>query len=297
MTNNWNEGRCMAATKNGRCNKKTVRDADFCTIHKNKQNYNQELLYFLCKKDTMQFHVDKKALAEDKNYILIENNINNIAAKINEWALKMDEKYIHSLLDISDSWTDVPLYRRICIQDEWWDLETILSHYSEQLNHSLMENPYPIYPSSPFTRILVRPDQVVYIKKRVKNANISVNIALKYFLNLDYHSIKKCYTESLEKSNKSPPSLLRFLNEKLRYMLTNSINSQNSFVGHWISRHEKKTDFEELYQDWLATPYQLISPMNYDIIENPQKDFLYTALISIETSEWGQHNDHTKEKL
>lgn len=92
-------------------------------------------------------------------------------------------------------------------------------------------------------------------------------------------------------------TLLKSLNEKLRFMLINARNSQNAFTGYWVSRNNKKTVFEELYDEWLDTPYQLISPVNYDILDNPQKDFLYTVLISTPPTEWGPSNDPTVEKL
>lgn len=288
----------MARSKNKtRCQKKTLEGSDFCSYHKEKGEYDKTTLANQRKRDSDELAICKNKLKQEIDSIIRNKKIKTIIEKVTDRTRTLDYKYEENLMCISNSWSEIPLSDQIKMDGEYWSIDFMLGHYAQQLNHSLMENPYPVYPSNPFTRAPLSPASVLTIKKRIKVLDKSVNLALKTFLNMDLNTLRKTYSLAVEDPDNISGSLIRLFSEKLRYMLVNSRNSQNSFTGYWVNKTTPKTFFEELYDQWIETPYQIISPVNYEILNNPQKDFKYTVLISLPQIDWGPSNDPTQQPL
>ncbi|GAJ15125.1 unnamed protein product, partial [marine sediment metagenome] len=206
----------------------------------------------------------------------------------------LDQKYDYNLMDMYSSWEEVPLPYQIKLDDKWCHLELIIYNITNQLNQSDMENSYPIYPTDPFTREPLSCDSILKLKERIKLLKINVNIALNTLLNIDNNTLQKCYVESLESSDRFSRLLDSELRRYLRYRLINFRNSQSNFTGHWVSLKEDKSKFENLYDAWKNTPYQIIHPNTYEIMPNFQKQHLYNLLTNSPIEQWGPVDDLTK---
>lgn len=305
----WSDNKCMSSiTKNDitrRCQRTSKESSDFCGYHQRNKKYYPALLKTVKKHDIqicgINENIKMKSLnLEIKNFI---NSIiiNDIIQKIKNALIVrnklLDQKYDYCLMDIYSSWSEVPLYYQIQVDDHWWHLELIIYHITNQLNQSNMENPYPVYPSDPFTRKPFSCKSILKIKDRIKLLNIDINIALNVLLNIDFSTMQHCYIQSIENSNRFSRSLDLELKRYLRYKLINSKNSQNNFIGHWVSINEDKSTFENYYDAWRNTPYQIINPTTYEIIPNFRKQDLYNKLTKLHIEQWGPIDDSAKIKL
>ena len=289
--NLFNNSQCMAQLNNSRCKHKPIKNQDFCAIHIN-SNYDNQTLTQIKKQDLKMLNINSKKLQTSLSQILINNKIANIIILIKSRMNNLDKHQNYNLMFLQDSWNEVALYRQINVFNSIWDIDFIIKHYTQQLNSSLMDNSYPMYPSNPLNRELAPVHEIINIKSRIKKLNRPVNIALKIFLNIDLNILKKIYQEA--KTPDSKPVLFReVLQEKLKYALTNSINSQGCFMGYWVRKTIPTSNFELLYTEWLDTPYQIIQ--DYDILDNPLKDLLYTRLINYPDQPWSIDNDFTCE--
>lgn len=181
-----------------------------------------------------------------------------------EW---LDKYYKHCLLYLMDSWNQVEKNNIIKIGANWWDINIILNHYSAQLNRSNMENPYPVYPSDPFTKTLITKKDVKNIVKKIKQLSLNINLSLKLFLlskNIDLF-----YDQATLNYNNHSIALLDLFNTKLRYKLINNKDSQNSYTGYWTQRTMCLSRFEKLYNLIKQTPMYVIDLDNFSYI-NPE---------------------------
>lgn len=180
----------------------------------------------------------------------------------------LDNNFKHNLLGLYDSWGDMDINDIILMDDEYWNIEIIASHFSRQLNNSNMENPFPIYPNSPSNRKLFSVDALVKLKNKLVANNKKVNISLKLLLNQPTTKLNSIYN-SVDKYNFSCELLLLF-KENFRFMLINNKNSQNIYTGLWVNKNDKLTKFELLYKKLNNMPYQII--MDDFILVNVGRD-------------------------
>lgn len=227
---------CTAFTKLGqRCKRKSIKDHELCKQH---------------------LSINKKEV------------IKEIPLSINDEYL--DSKFKHNLLSIYDTWKDVPINMRILFNGEWWPINLLINMFTEQLNCTKLENPYPRFPSNPFTREVYPIDQLLQMKEMISKLNYKINIVLKHFLNLPLNIMTKIYNEYCITENSF---LLRDeLNHKFRFKMINSRDSQNCCIGYWSYKNDPITQFEKLLHEYYRTPLQIISA--FGIFENPLIDLI-----------------------
>jgi len=233
---------CAAKLKNGNACKRTCKNnTPFCVGH-----YNKDII-------------------TEINRIKIYMNIQKNTKIRND---KLDDLYAHNLLGLYESFAEVPVHDQIKMDGEYFVLSILVSHFTEQLNSSMYEHSYPIYPSNPFTRCLFSPDAINHMKIMIDKQSLAVPDVLKAFLHSG-NKINMCYSEAIKKDDRSCKSLISYMNYTNHvYHMTNVKNSQNLYTGMWTNKKEK-TLFEELYAYYKKIP-PLINLHGHER-ENPDK--------------------------
>ena len=300
---NWNEGKCMASKNMNstiRCNRKIVNDTDFCRYHYRKKNYNQDVL--TNKKNNFLNHVsiNKRKLSLETSKLaaltILNNKISTFKNKLNEQSNNLDDDFEYTLMDLMFSWKEVPYYKRIFINNEWWDIDILINFITTQLNSCDMENPYPVFPHSPFTRTPFSINDIVKLKKHIEDINMPINVALKVFLLAPIKKLKKIYEDTKSSDNNFSHSLLNYLSNQLRFKIINKKNSQNCYTGHWTLKSDKKSSFEHLYDKLQNTPIELFS-VSSGYIRNFERDIILHYMDGRPRSNWGPTNDYTKTRI
>lgn len=298
MSGSFN-GRCMASLKNDpekTCSRKTKLNSDFCGYHSKQRAYNEKALTDIRNTDMKRYKITKKMISDVMRDVKLNQIVNGLKTDLDSSTKRLDSEYAHMLMDIKDGWRDVPIFHRILLSDGWWDITVLINHFTNQLNQSNMENPYPIYPSSPFTRLLYSVDDVNKVKQRIIDVRMKVNVALKVFLTAN-DQLDIFRNEAVTDPNMFSSSLLQQLSSSLRYRMMNSLNSQGQFTGHWIRQSRPKDTFERLYDT-----YSKMSPEVYDhftgyYVRNYNRDYYYDMLTTSKCLNWGTFNDFTQEYL
>lgn len=316
--NDWNPTNvCMsyavsALNKNKgsvrRCTKQTKNDSDFCGYHKKSQVYYKPLLKKILVQDLKWLKENnedvkqcrasiKKELSSLSIKASIDRLINKTAKKINDHTEALDKDYIDQLMMLEPSWANVPIHRRINLSDGWWDLEFILNHFSQQLNHSDMENPYPIYPRNPLTRECYLESDIQKIRLMVVLMGIPVNVAFRAFIMLEDWVIYTVYNEANNNINGSSSFLLNYLNSKLKFKYINFKNSQDCYTGHWVSINTPLTKFEKLFKKYNSVPWQAYDAVRGEYIINPERIRLQQQMNACPKEHWSVHSDNTKASI
>jgi hypothetical protein len=300
MSDDSFNGRCMASLKNDpekTCSRKTKLNSDFCGYHSKHRSYNERALTDIRNNDMRRYKITKKMISDIMRDVRLNQIVGELKTDVKNSTNRLDSEYGYMLMDIKDGWTDVPVSHRILLSDGWWDITILINHITNQLNQSNMENPYPIYPSSPFTRLLYSVDDISKIRQRIVDIHMKVNVALKVFLTSNNDQLERFYDEAITDPNMFSSSLLQQLKSSLRYRMMNSLNSQGQFTGHWIRQSKPKDGFERLYDT-----YSKMSPEIYDhftgyYVRNYNRDYYYDMLTSSKCLNWGTFNDFTQEYL
>ena len=182
----------------------------------------------------------------------------------------LDKNFKHNLMGLYESWDEIDKNEIICMDNEYWEINTIATHFSFQLNNSNMENPYPIYPNSPFNRKIFSVDSLITLKNKLKELKRPVNIALKLLLNQSYETLQSIHNNI--GTNNFSTDLVELLKSNYRYMLINSKNSQDIFTGLWVQKKMPFTQFEKLYEYLNNMPYQII--INGFIMTNDSRNVI-----------------------
>ena len=174
---------------------------------------------------------------------------------------KLDEDHDDMLhLSALDSWKEVPpIYKfKMILQDdktyEWWDLRSLISHVTSQLNCTNYELPQPKYPTSPFTRKYYDHESLNRMNMHVQKYVINIPPVLECFLN---HGLKK-YTYK---------ELATVLHSFLRFRISKNQDSMGSFTGEWVKKNTEYNDFENLHHISQYIPPEMNIERN--IIVNP----------------------------
>lgn len=183
------------------------------------------------------------------------NNKENITNTIINTTF-LDENFNYTLMGLYNSWADMDENEIIYIDEEYWNIDIIVSHFTQQLNMSYMENPYPIYPNSPFTRKLFSVESLIILRDKLKELKKPVNIALKLLLTQSTDNLELIY-DNVDQNNFSK-NIMDLFENNYRYMLINCKNSQNVYVGFWVNNQIPFTPFEKLYKKLKNMPYQVI---------------------------------------
>ncbi len=283
----WNDGICMSRlnrnNKNKRCTRTITKGSDFCRYHKHSAKYYPGLLAKIRRRDKKELTIKQTNLQADLKKVRtdakIDALISSVNNRINKNLEQLDSDYAYCLMGMVDSWKNVKPEHIIKIGDEWWDIEMICSHYAQQLNTTCMENPYPVYPSSPFTRKLVTPDDINHLRVRLLLLNMKVNVALAFFMKIHIKEIGDCHEEASCDANNYSEFLLDILESELRFKLINRQDSQSCFTGMWVLQNEPESFFENMYDEWRETPYQLFTDQG--VIDNPRRAYIYGILLTI----------------
>lgn len=179
----------------------------------------------------------------------------------------LDDNFSYTLMGLYDSWNDIDENEIIYMDNEYWNVDILISHFTQQLNTSSMENPYTIYPSSPFTRKLFSVESLIILKDKLHLIKKPINIALKLLLNQSLTQLQLIY-DNVDTNNFSKIITELFRND-FRYMLINSKNSQDVYIGFWVKNNVPLTPFEKLYDKLKNMSYQVIS--NGYIIPNNKR--------------------------
>jgi hypothetical protein len=289
----WNCGGCMAK-KNKKteeqCCRTVIHMSDFCRYHYKNKIYD---IFYLHKKrilDYKKLNIDIKKInleiKKTKSHFVIDDIIDNISKKIKSNTEELNKSHMFSLIGLNQSWDIVPPLFRICLGKNWWNITTIINHFTQQLNESKMENAYPAYPSNPFNRMVIPVDELLKLKQRIIHLDIKINIAFKIFLQGTNADFKIFYEEATNNFDGHSKSIINYFNQKLRYKLINCTDSQNSFMGFWTKKYTPKSIFEIIFEEWKNTPYQIYSDMHGGIDDNPRKFYLYTKLQMLKSENW-----------
>ncbi|AYV77248.1 MAG: hypothetical protein Barrevirus23_5 [Barrevirus sp.] len=186
-------------------------------------------------------------------------------------------------MSLHDSWSEIDKLDIIELDNEFWPLSIIINIITHQLNNSNMENPYLIYPNNPFTRIPFTITALLLIRDKVKQSNMFINITLKLLLEQPEKSIIKFYTEAQKYLDRHSILLMALLCKELRFMTINYKNSQSNYIGFWVRKNYKLTNFEKLYINLLEAPYQIIC--RGSIINNPYREYIKVTLRNLPIDE------------
>lgn len=187
---------------------------------------------------------DKTTLASKKFKIVLKNCIPSDQY--------LDQHFLHHLMYLKDSWSEVKHKIRFIVngRDEWWDLEILISTFAEQLNMSNMSNPCPQWPSNPFNRQPLSYSQLFIIEDAVRKAQIPINYVLKSLF--DYLHEHETNSELV-----LGQTFLKYLSVRYRYRLINQKDSQDNYIGYWVSCKQPLSIFEQRYQEYSQIiPFQ-----------------------------------------
>lgn len=87
-----------------------------------------------------------------------------------------------SSLDSVSSWSEVPDWRKIRLGTYCFDILFIVKHITNQLNNCKNGNPYPMFPSNPFTFSAFSSQDLTDLRRRLTTNLIGVCAALAKFL-------------------------------------------------------------------------------------------------------------------
>lgn len=203
----------------------------------------------------------------DKRKIDLEEYfVNLIKNKLHTNVTFLDNKYKHNLLLLKNSWDEVLHYKRVYIDNSWWDLDILLEYYNNLLNSSSMNNPKPLLPCNPFTHSTLSYDDMQTFFKKLAHYKIKISLPLQIvYLNLE----TLCKFEY----NEIPYKLNDLLQKKCRYRFTNIKDSQSCYKGYWVNKQTPLSNFENMYDLYQNIPRQLVVD-NFDgtneLVNNPR---------------------------
>lgn len=233
---------------------------------KNKIDKKKSLL---CTHHTLFCGTINEKIKQDINTHKIDANeylIHSIKNKVENNTVFLNELHKHNLLSLKESWNDVYYYKRLYIDNYWWDLDILTEHIYYLLNSSSMGNPKPQFPCNPFTLSPISHNGLnIYFKKLIYH-KISVNIIFKIF----YDNIDVIINTN---KNEVHCKLTEIFKNNCRYKLINTKDSQNCYIGFWVDKTLPFTEFENMHKLLQNTSPQLIVN-NYNgvnqIIDNPR---------------------------
>lgn len=233
--------------KNTRCHRECCANSDFCKYHKRYAKY-------------METIKTKEKIISTNTSIIINKDTYKI----------LDEKYSENLFGIYDSWKEIPEKFWINLNNKYWDIRILINVFSNQLIGCEMENPKPSYPHDPYTRYNFSPEELNLFMEKCKSLKIKMYIALKKILQTDLTKIYlKQYGTTFEMSN----IIIENLSVDMRYKIVNNKNSQDSYIGYWIPKHQKFSYFESMYKLYNSLSYQTFMYDDGDlyVMENQDK--------------------------
>jgi len=163
----------------------------------------------------------------------------------------LDRVYGDYLINGEDTWRDYPR-AEICLFDgSCYNIHFLLNHITHSLNSCYMEKPCPKFPRSPYNRVEFTYNELM----KVKNLCYIYRIKLHPPAHLFFMALNENTYDYL----KNGDNLLDFMMTNLRYMMINMTDSQNNFMGYWVKKNKKKTEFERVYNKFIIIPPYITS--------------------------------------
>lgn len=270
------DGICMSCTKNNgnRCKCKVLKNGDFCRIHDKNKKYSDDTLNDV--KDNITV-ADRNNLTEKYlDCVLLEFD-NLIKTKTDE----LNNNFQFSLLGMNDNWTEVPFIYWYFLDDSWWDIRTLISTITSQINQTELENPFPIYPENPFTRNKISISCLKLLLKEINILQLHIHISLMTFLNFDDKILNELYEENDQRN--ITDKVVSIFSKTLRFKMINYRDSQGRFCGYWVDKGTPISFFEETYREiiknvvYLDNNFTILTVGNdqiklYDLLKNLPKE-------------------------
>ena len=264
--NCWHQNRCMAilSKTKTRCHHHiSSKTSDFCRYHKHRQQYSKELLQRRRRLDRRNFQLKAKEIDQLINNFNQNNSLvillPQLITRRNHFQIEfLDRTHPEQLYFITPSWKSIPSVFRCHINGEWWELKSLVAHLTSCLNNSDMNNPQPVLPLNPFTRIPFTLDFLKELGHYLQIINLPIPISLFIFL------MVHCY-------EKEGRTILDTFNRWMRFRIINRNDSQDCYQGFWVYKFNELTPFEQFYHEWYQMPLQqlIINAVGmYEAVEN-----------------------------
>lgn len=237
----WCEKICAANLKTGntRCRKLVVKGSDFCNAHIKTHKYGD---HFLSKKKT-ELKNDTNVFDRYIDLILDEFDCN-----VEKQEKFLDENYEHCLIGVNDSWKEVPWIYWFKCGNSWWNITTLMSTLTMQLNQSELGKPFPLFPEDPFTRqkydddvLTALKNKIDVLKKSIKDFH--VHMTLNTFLSLSKTQWDNIRNDTTQYNAAS--KLINVFSLTMRYKMINMKNSQGGYCGYWVNKDTHLSEFEK----------------------------------------------------
>jgi len=243
----------------------------FCGYHKSgKSNLYIDLVNYEFTEDNLtNIYILKQQVSRQKIQSFINKNIYNY----------LDTKYKDYLITGDSSWSDIlPKYRIYLNKTELWDIRFLVNHFATQLELCNNSQPSPQLPSNPFNRQIYSYDNLIKIQKKIDSLpEVYTPIQLKLFLKNCKTLLNNTITD--DPNNTSTCNLINYFNKHMRFKIINKMDSQDNYIGKWVSKDIPITTFEILYNEWNnLSPY--IAEIGNIMIANPEKEFFKEILNS-----------------
>lgn len=252
-----------------------------CMSHLNNQHPDQQCIRDAIKdRDFCKYHLRSHIYMKHPKSIIAPNwKLNwcviKLLNKLDQSIKFLDKKYDYGLLGMQTSWKEVPFVYWIKIGKDWWDIRLLVNTFTIQLNQSELEEPFAVYPTNPYTRQPLKVSELMILRDKLIDIKLPVNSSFKIFINTSKKLLMECYRSFVKNRYNASQKIISILNTKLRFRIINCKNSQSDYCGLWVSKKQKKTQFELIYQKFRLTPLQIVNinhvTNDITIKENPEK--------------------------
>ena len=116
---------------------------------------------------------------------ILKNNLQKVHNKSNAYQEGCEYPSYLITNDAIDEWKNIEDWRKVKLGDKFscFDIFFLIKTITSDLNTTKNNNPYPTYPTNPFTRKIFAAEQLNYIKHICNDNFISLNPPLKTFFN------------------------------------------------------------------------------------------------------------------
>lgn len=260
------------------CLRPSTHNSHLCKLHRNANR----LAISISKQDEekiekiYKFTKKKKCKLENIKKNIIARKIVGCHQKSN--INYLDKHFSHYLLTGEESWKEIPTSHIIKISNkEYWDIKTLLSIITQQLNFSNMGKPSPKIPHNPYTKQQYPIHIIFLVQNFCENNNIIPHVSLfNYFDFCQKNSSDKICTRNI----------LKHFYDNMRYRTLNNKDSQDNYTGVWNNIDTKYSDFEIIHTEFLDK-----SPYIYDELNGMQVNPEFTYFKEIMNHSPNEHFD------
>lgn len=250
----WTVNKCMSLTSQKvRCNKRPMKGNDFCQSHNKQHKYCNESINEI-KHNIETTNVSKTLNTIETTYI--NSVLDKFDKNIEKMEKYLDEKFPHCLLGINQSWKEIPFVYWINIDDMWWDIRSLVKIFSQQLNQSELEKPFPIFIENPFTRTKIKLNDIRNLERHVSrllksNCDINIHIAVKKFIDMSDRQLNNILNSDSQYTESS--KIINIFNKDMRFRMINYKDSQGRYCGYWVDDTTPLSAFEECYNEIITS--------------------------------------------